>query len=146
DEVLRALNTAWGGAVVVGHGVRYDVGTLAALIAERDGELVGVLTYVIEDDAMEVVTIDSMAPQSGAGSALLAAAVRTARVAGAGRLWLITTNDNLDALRFYQRRGLRLVGLVPDAVAASRVLKPSIPEIGAYGIPIRDELTLEMRF
>jgi hypothetical protein len=57
---------------------------------------------------------------------------------------LITTNDNLDALRFYQRRGLRLVGLAPDAVAASRRLKPGIPEIGAYGIPLRDELTLEL--
>jgi N-acetylglutamate synthase-like GNAT family acetyltransferase len=145
DAVLRALSAAWGGTVVVGHGVRYDAGTLPALIAERDGELVGVLTYVIEDDAMEVVTIDSTAPQSGAGSALLEAAARTARAAGVGRLWLVTTNDNLDALRFYQRRGLRLAGLASDAVAASRVLKPSIPEIGAYGIPIRDELTLEMR-
>jgi len=146
DEVLREPNTAWGGTVVVGHGVRYDAAALPALIAERDGELVGLLTYVIEGDALEVVTIDSTAPQSGAGSALLAAAIRTARVAGVGRLWLVTTNDNLDALRFYQRRGLRLVGLAPDAVAASRALKPSIPDIGAYGIPIRDELTLEMRF
>jgi N-acetylglutamate synthase-like GNAT family acetyltransferase len=146
DAVRRALSAAWGGTIVVGHGVRYDAATLPALIAERDGELVGVLTYVIEDDAMEVVTIDSTVPQSGAGSALLAAAGRTARAAGVGRLWLVTTNDNLDALRFYQRRGLRLVGLASDAVAASRVLKPSIPEIGAYGIPIRDELTLEMRF
>jgi N-acetylglutamate synthase-like GNAT family acetyltransferase len=105
-----------------------------------------VLTYVIEDNALEVVTIDSTVQQSGAGSALLAATVQTARAAGVTRLWLVTTNGNLDALRFYQRRGLRLVGLAPDAVAASRVLKPSIPEIGAYGIPIRDELTLEIRF
>jgi N-acetylglutamate synthase-like GNAT family acetyltransferase len=145
DAVMRALTRAWGGPVVVGHGVRYDAGTLPALIAERAGDLVGVLTYVIEDDALEVVTIDSNVPQSGAGSALLAAAARTARAAGVGRLWLVTTNDNLDALRFYQRRGLRLVALAPEAVAASRVLKPSIPEIGAYGIPIRDELTLELR-
>jgi hypothetical protein len=56
----------------------------------------------------------------------------------------VTTNDNLDALRFYQRRGMRLVGLAPDAVKVSRAFKPSIPEIGAYGIPIRDELTLEL--
>ncbi len=144
DAVVRALAGSWDGTVVVGHGVRYDAATLPALIAERDGELVGVLTYVIADDAMEVVTIDATVPQSGAGSALLEAAARTARAAGVRRLWLVTTNDNLDALRFYQRRGMRLVGLAPDALKVSRALKPSIPEIGAYGIPIRDELTLEL--
>ena len=60
------------------------------------------------------------------------------------RLWLITTNDNLDALRFYQRRGLRLAALRPGAVDESRAaLKPSIAEVGEYGIPIRDEIVLE---
>jgi hypothetical protein len=56
----------------------------------------------------------------------------------------VTTNDNLGALRFYQRRGLRLVALHVGAVAESRRLKPSIPEVGHDGIPIRDELELEL--
>jgi hypothetical protein len=50
----------------------------------------------------------------------------------------------VDALRFYQRRGFRLVALHPGAVDDSRRrLKPEIPELGEYGIPIRDELVLE---
>ena len=63
---------------------------------------------------------------------------------GSTRLWLITTNDNVDALRFYQRRGFRLVAIDRDAVERSRAtLKPGIPRTGLHGIPIRDELTLE---
>ena len=67
-----------------------------------------------------------------------------AREAGCRRLWLVTTNDNVDALRFYQRRGFRLTELQAGAVDVSRAtLKPSIPEVGDHGIPIRDELVLE---
>lgn len=55
----------------------------------------------------------------------------------------MTTNDNLDALRFYQRRGWRLVAVHPDPLEESRRLKPSIPTVGLFGIPRRDELELE---
>jgi ribosomal protein S18 acetylase RimI-like enzyme len=56
-----------------------------------------------------------------------------------------TTNDNLNALRFYQRRGFRIMGVHPGAVNEARRLKPSIPAIGAYGIPICDEIDLERK-
>lgn len=68
------------------------------------------------------------------------------RVADCDRIWLVTTNDNLDALRFYQRRGFSLCALRPGAVDDARhTLKPSISRTGAYGIPLRDELELELR-
>ena len=71
---------------------------------------------------------------------------RRARTAGSNRLWLTTTNDNLDALRFYQRRGFRLVVLRAGAVEqARRTIKPELPEVGSYGIPMRDEVDLELR-
>jgi hypothetical protein len=61
------------------------------------------------------------------------------------RLWLVTTNDNVDALRFYQRRGFRLAELRPEAVTLSRrALKPEIPMVGAHGIELRDELELDL--
>ena len=69
--------------------------------------------------------------------------MRAARAGQCTRLWLITTNDNLRALRFYQRRGFRLAALHRDALETSRRLKPSISEIGFHGIPLRDELELE---
>jgi hypothetical protein len=57
---------------------------------------------------------------------------------------VLTTNDNVDALRFYQRRGFRLAELHPGAVDEARArLKPEIPRVGDHGIPLRDELMLE---
>lgn len=142
--VVRILVGSWGGTIVVGHGEVIDAATLPGLLAERDGEPAGALTYRIAEDGLEVVTIDAPVRHAGAGSVLLAAAAEVARAAGAQRLWLVTTNDNLDALRFYQRRGMRLVGLSRDALDATRKVKPQVPLIGAYGIPLRDELTLEL--
>jgi N-acetylglutamate synthase-like GNAT family acetyltransferase len=110
---------------------------------ERGGEMVGLLTYRIDGDACEIVTLDATIEQRGIGTALIDATCAAAVEAGCKRLWLITTNDNLDALRFYQRRGFRIVAVQPNAVDESRRLKPSIPEVGAYGIPLRDELELE---
>jgi GNAT superfamily N-acetyltransferase len=144
DAVVDLL-TAASGTVVVGHGTVYDATALPGVVAEEDGRIVGLLTYTIADDEFEVVTIDAPVRQKGVGSALMTAAIDLARRAGARRLWLITTNDNLDAVRFYQRRGLRIVAVAPGAVDASRELKPSIPLTGAYGIPMHDELTLELR-
>ena len=141
--LVRLARELWGTDIVVGHGVVFTPADLPGLLAERDGETVGLLTYEIDGDALEVVTIDAFPPAAGTGSALLDAAVGVARSAGCRRMWLMTTNDNLDALRFYQRRGFRLVALRPGALAASRALKPELPETGAYGIPLRDELDLE---
>jgi GNAT superfamily N-acetyltransferase len=116
----------------------------AMLVAERDGRLVGVLTYVLRGDECEVLTLHADERRKGVGSALIAEVKQIARRAGCIRLWLITTNDNVDALRFYQRRGFRLAALHPGAVDDSRTrLKPQIAHVGDHGIPIRDELELE---
>ncbi len=132
----------WGDTRVIAHGVLSDLTTLPTLVAESDGEIVGALTYRIEDGAMEIVSISAAARRSGIGTGLLDAAV--AEAGDSERIWLTTTNDNLDALRFYQRRGFRLVKLRPGAVSRSRRLKPTIPSVGEYGIELRDELDLEL--
>ena len=93
-----------------------------------------------------MVTIDSLRPREGIGTALLSRATGLARAAGVPRLWLITTNDNLNALRFYQRRGLRLVAVRRGAVDEARALKASIPVIGESGIELHDEIELELNF
>ena len=103
------------------------------------------MTLVQHGDELEVLTLDAVERWQGVGTALLTAAIETARSRGCRRLWLITTNDNVDALRFYQRRGLRLARIDTGAVDWSRLtLKPGIPEVGLHGIPIRDELELEL--
>jgi GNAT superfamily N-acetyltransferase len=116
-----------------------------ALLAWVDDMLVGVATYVVDGDACELLTLHAQHRFAGVGTALVEAVMEAARVAGCRRLWVVTTNDNVDALRFYQRRGFRLAQLRTGAVDASRkTLKPEIPPVGAHEIPLRDELELEM--
>jgi ribosomal protein S18 acetylase RimI-like enzyme len=133
----------WGAEFVLAHDERIEPAGLPGFVVEEDGVLAGLITYRIKDTACEVVTIDSLQPNQGIGSALLDAVVETARTAGCKRLWLVTSNDNLNALSFYQKRGLRLVGLRSGVMERYRQFK-NIPQLGESGIPIRDELELEM--
>ncbi|HET8681923.1 MAG TPA: GNAT family N-acetyltransferase, partial [Micromonosporaceae bacterium] len=103
------------------------------------------LTYTVDSSAMQVVSIEAATPGTGTGGALLTAAVDHARALGLRRVWLVTTNDNLDAVRFYQRHGLRIARVAPGAVDQARRLAPTIPTTGAYDLPMRDELTMELR-
>jgi GNAT superfamily N-acetyltransferase len=145
--IAGVLRSSWGATSIAVHDSVYAGDELPALIAERHGEIVGLLTHTTSNaDGLEVVTLDALRRRSGIGSALMDAAVEVAREQGARRLWLVTTNDNLDALRFYQRRGLRIVAVDAGAVDRARTRKPSIPWVGEYGIALHDELTLELRW
>lgn len=147
DQVSRFIAEHWGASTVVAHGNIYRPSDLPGFIAFHPGaedNWLGLTTYNLHDTQCEIVTIDSLFPTTGVGTALLGAVKQVALKAGCKRLWLITTNDNLDALRFYQKRGFVLVAVHRKAVNRSRQLKPEIPEVGAYGIPLRDEIELEM--
>ncbi|KAB2343710.1 GNAT family N-acetyltransferase [Actinomadura rudentiformis] len=120
-----------------------------AFVAESDdGQLLGVLTY-IPDEAQkqcEILTLHTTEQWRGVGTALIEAIEQWAARREHVRLKLITTNDNVDALRFYQRRGFHLAALHAGAVSDARTrLKPEIPLTGSYDIPIRDEIELEKR-
>jgi ribosomal protein S18 acetylase RimI-like enzyme len=131
-------------ARVARRGALVQAGDHPALLAEDDGTLLGVITYVVDAADCELLTVHAEPPRSGIGTALLDELERVAAAAGCTRLWLVTTNDNVSALRFYQRRGFALCALRAGAVDTSRAtLKPEIPRIGDHGIPLRDELELE---
>jgi ribosomal protein S18 acetylase RimI-like enzyme len=137
------LEDAFGGAEQARRGELIDVLTLPGFVAEQDSRPVGLVTYRIDGRSCELAFIAAFERHRGIGTALLAALVEAA--AGCDRIWLATTNDNLDALRFYQRRGFRLSALRPGAVDEARAsLKPRIGTVGEYGIPLRDELELEL--
>lgn len=110
-----------------------------------DGERAGLATYGLEGGECEVITLNSLVPGRGVGRTLLEAVVTEARAAACWRVWLVTTNDNLPALRFYQRLGWDLAALHAGAVDEARRLKPEIPATGLDGIPIRHELELELQ-
>jgi len=88
--------------------------------------------------------MNSLVERIGVGTALLDDVKATAKSAGCRRLWLVTTNDNLAAMRFYEKRGFHFAAIHPNAIEVSRKVKPEIPILGLDGIPIRDEIELEI--
>jgi GNAT superfamily N-acetyltransferase len=146
DWVVHTLRTNWGSEKLVSRGRVHDGSQLPGFVAmAQDGQPLGLALYRFEGESCELVALDSLVERQGVGSALIAAVRETALKAGCRRLWLITTNDNLRALGFYQKRGFVLVAVHRDAVAESRRLKPEIPLIGSEGIPLRDEIELEIK-
>jgi len=136
----------WGAEFVVSRGKRHFAADLNGFCAcDEQGDRVGLVTYCIDGAECEMVSLNAFTKFGGIGSALVDAVRNVAKSAGCTRLWLITTNDNLNAIRFYQRRGFRLIAVHANAIEISRRMKPSIPEIGSFGIPLRDELEFEMR-
>jgi ribosomal protein S18 acetylase RimI-like enzyme len=139
----RFLERQWGSAVQVAHGTVFRPAELPGLIAQTPGEpMAGLLTYEIHGAVLEIVTLNAVPRQAGTGTALIEEAVAEAARRGCREARLTTTNDNVGALRFYQRRGFRLVGLRAGAVSRARRAKPEIPLTGEHGIPLRDELDL----
>jgi GNAT superfamily N-acetyltransferase len=147
QETAQAFLTRHGSVRVARRGQLVYPGDYPALVAEDgDGHLLGMLTYVPERDCeqCEILTLHAAGQWHGTGTALIEAVGQLAVQHRCTRLWVITTNDNVDALRFYQRRGFCLVCVHRGAVDHSRAsLKPEISLVGNYGIPLRDELELE---
>jgi GNAT superfamily N-acetyltransferase len=138
----EVVSESWDETVLSG-GREHRPALLPALVAEADGERAGLATYLIEDRDCELVTLDALTVGGGIGGALIEALADTARAGACTRLHLVTTNDNLPALRLYQRHGFVLAAVRLDGVEVSRRRKPQIPATGHAGIPIRDELVLE---
>jgi len=136
------LATMLAGRLQARRGELVDALGVPGIVALHGLERVGLLSYDVTGVDCEVVALAATPRHTGVGTLLLDAL--RAHVEGRRRVWLITTNDNLDALRFYQRRGFRLAALYPGAVDEARMqLKPGIPSVGAYGIALRDEIELE---
>jgi ribosomal protein S18 acetylase RimI-like enzyme len=133
------LRERWNATAIAVHGEVIDAASLPALIAENRR---GLATYRRFDRDAELVTLDADPTGVGTGTALIEALVARLYADGCERLWLTTTNDKLSALRFYLRHEFRLIHVRLGAVDDARRLKPSIPTVGEYGTPIRDELDL----
>jgi len=122
-----------------------DVLELPGFVAENDGIWIGYLSYEYRVGNIEVIALAALVKGQGVGSALLARCVQAALAEDARRVWLLTSNDNTAALRFYQRRGFVLAAVHRDAITRAReTLKPEIPLVGMDAIPLRDEIELEL--
>jgi DNA-3-methyladenine glycosylase I len=144
DWVARCTAESWGAETVVAHETVYRPAELPGFVAKSGDEIIGLLAYHLEGEACEIVTLDAWRASQGVGTALIEAVRQAAGREKCRRLWLVTTNDNLPALRFYQKRGFLIAAVHVNAIERNHRLKPEITLTGMDGIPIRDEIELEM--
>lgn len=142
--VVQAATTLWGSPRMVSRGKLWDMTELPGFLAESDGRPVGLLTYQIEGDTCELASLNALTPGKGIGTALLEELQKKAKEEGCKSIIVITTNDNAKALHFYQKRGFVIAAVRINELENSRKLKPEIPMTGEDGIPLRDEIELEL--
>ena len=145
DWVRDLLIEHWGSSKVITRGKIHYADKIPGFAAIQNNEPAGLITYELENQECEIISLNSLSEGIGIGTALLKAVEKVCRDAKYGRLWLITTNDNIHALRFYQKIGLFITAIHLNAIAESRKLKPEIPDLGMHDIPIRDEIELEIK-
>ena len=143
-EVLQFFKEHWGTTeMVISSGI-YDCSKLDGFAyVDVQQKITGLVTYILRGEECEIISLDSIVEGQGIGSSLVQAVEQQAFATNCTRITLITTNDNLHALKFYQKRGYFLVEILQNAVAQARLYKPEIPLVGNDGIPIRDEIRLQ---
>lgn len=148
DFIIAELRKHWHGTQIWSLGNIFDADQIPALIAWQNGQRIGLLTYQLHIGGvqLEVVTLSATDSGKGAGTALLRHIAILARTHGCFRVFLTTTNDNLNAIGFYQKRGWTVVRYHAGSMDRARILKPSIPLIGDNNIPLKDELEFELSF
>lgn len=142
--ITSLLNDRWGSTDIVTRGKKYNVFLLSGYIAEADDKPAGLIIYNKTHDEYEILTLDSLVQGKGIGTQLLNSVINKCRDEKCHRLWLITTNDNQKAQKFYRNRGFSVAAVYENAMEKSRKLKPEIPLIGYGGIPIKDEVEMEL--
>ncbi|MDZ4227783.1 MAG: GNAT family N-acetyltransferase [Candidatus Levybacteria bacterium] len=142
EWIKKAMTDAWNSEMVVASKL-FNTLTLPGFVAEFNGQLTGIATYNIANGRLEIVSLNSTKEGKGIGTALVERAKELAKERGLKSVWLVTSNDNIDSLRFYQKRGFRITKVYPNAIDKARKIKPEVPVIGKYGIPLKDALELE---
>ena len=141
SRLIECWKEQWGGEEMIVHGQVFRPDQLNGFITE---DWSGVITYIIQNDSCEIISLNSLKENRGIGTALIHKVANEAHQQNCRRLFLVTTNDNLHALGFYQRRGFELTAIRHGAVDEARKIKTGIPLIGMNDIPLRDEIELEM--
>lgn len=145
DMVNEFLIREWYSTNVVVRGRANDLSTADGFIAMEQDELKGLVTYLLYDDVCEIMSLNSLEERRGIGTKLIHQVVEVAKQRHCSKVVLITTNDNLNAIGFYQKRGFDLARIYHNAMEESRKLKPEIPLFGEHGIPLKHELEFEMQ-
>lgn len=142
--IRKVMVDSWKSEMIVASRL-FNALTLPGFIAEIDNKPTGIVTFDISDKRLEIVSLNSISEGQGVGSTLIEKVKKLAKEKNLKSVWLVTSNDNIDSLKFYQKRGFRITKVYPDAIDKARKIKPQIPKIGNYGIPLKDTVELECK-
>ncbi|KGN00050.1 GNAT family N-acetyltransferase [Clostridium botulinum] len=140
DKVITFIEENWSSSIMIFRGKVHNIAKLPGYLYIINGEIQGLITYEIEDEKCEIVSLDSLNENKGIGSNLIEKVIETANYKKCKEVWLITTNDNIRAIRFYQKREFDMSNIYINAVNEARKLKPEIPLRGYDDIPILHEI------
>ncbi|WP_442600752.1 GNAT family N-acetyltransferase [Paenibacillus sp. KN14-4R] len=144
NEEIRDELVAFRGNIIVSRGQVHETRNLNGFIYLEDERIVGCILYNIIGEECEIVSLDSKLEGQGIGSQLIQMVIDKAKKLGCSRVWLITSNDNIKAIRFYQKRGFEMIKIHVNAITEARKLKPTIPMNGHDSIPIKHEVEFEI--
>lgn len=145
EWVRKFIIKEWGSEKIIGCGKTYFPHKLPGFVAVSGKKYLGLITYAIKKDECELVSFNVLRKRRGIGTALIEKIKKAMKKISCRKIFFVTSNDNIDALRFYQRRGFIIKKVYPGAITAARKIKPEIPLIGNYGIPMRDAIKLELK-
>jgi N-acetylglutamate synthase-like GNAT family acetyltransferase len=141
--IKNFIKKHWGSLKIVSRGKITQADKIPGLVADIDNRPFGLITYLIDKDNLEIITLNSEKEGVGIGTTLINKVINIAREQKCKRVWVITTNDNQSAISFYKKKGFSLKAIYENAIEGSRKIKPEIPMIGIGGVPIKDELEFE---
>ena len=144
QQVNRFLAEHWFSTDMIVRGARIDMTRAQGILARDGGGIAGLLTYAVRGNVCEILSLDSLRQGEGIGTSLVGLAIETAKRNRCKKMIVVTTNDNINAIRFYQKRGFDMARLYRNSLNVSRKMKPEIPLIGENGIPLRHEIEFEM--
>jgi ribosomal protein S18 acetylase RimI-like enzyme len=142
-QVKQLFTENWNTDSVYSNGTNHKLDNLNGFIAMQDDEIVGILTYMVANQKLEVISVDSFMENYGVGSTLLSLAVEQARQQSCDKVWLTTTNDNIPAIRLYEKQQFARTRTHLYSVSKARETQPELPKFGYHGIPILHELVYE---
>lgn len=144
EYINSFISEHWFSTDMIIRGTIIDMTKVDGIAALENNSIIGLLTYIIHEDICEIISLDSLLEGKGIGTTLINKLLSIAKEANCNKVIVVTTNDNINAIRFYQKRGFDMIRLYHNALDISRKMKPSIPLIGDNGIPIKHEIEFEI--
>ena len=141
DEFIRQQ---WYTTTMIIRGKEIDMTQTEGFYVKEQEDIIGLITYFVSDDVLEVISLNSLRENQGIGTKLVDAVIREAKNRKLKKILVVTTNDNINAIKFYQKRGFDMACLYHNALDISRKIKPEIPLIGDHSIPLRHEIEFEL--